>query len=558
MKLVAFLLRSSWRLVTLATIAGVVSGLSSAGLIALINTALPGSEASTIPLAWSFAGLCLVVLATSVLAEVLLTSLGQGSVLQLRMELSRQILAAPFRRLQEVGAPRLLVILTEDVTSIRQAFRAIPFLCIDGAIVVGCLIYLGWLSWPLLLVEACLLAFGIMSFQVLHLKALRSLRLARQQNDVLYGHFRALTEGIKELKLHYHRRQMFLSTALEATAALYRRHFMTGTIIYSIAANWGNLLFFAFMGLLLFVLPGFLEIDAQTLTGSILILLYMMTPLSGVLNDLPTLDQANVALEKVEALGLSLTTNTTEQEGVPPPQPGSAWDNLELVGITHHYHREKEDSSFILGPITVRFSPGEVVFLIGGNGSGKTTLALILTGLYVPESGEIRWNNRPVTDENREHYRQQFSVVFSDCYLFESLLGMGSAALEQQAQEYLVQLQLHHKVRIENGSFSTLDLSQGQRKRLALLTAFLEDRPFYIFDEWAADQDPVFKKIFYTQILPQLKNRGKTVLVITHDAQYFPLADRCITLEDGQVRHEEERETTPHEPTHQVPHTAPT
>jgi len=57
----------------------------------------------------------------------------------------------------------------------------------------------------------------------------------------------------------------------------------------------------------------------------------------------------------------------------------------------------------------------------------------------------------------------------------------------------------------------------------------------YLFDEWAADQDPVFKKVFYTQLLPELKARGKAVLVISHDERYFGAADRVIRLDYGKL-----------------------
>jgi putative ATP-binding cassette transporter len=210
------------------------------------------------------------------------------------------------------------------------------------------------------------------------------------------------------------------------------------------------------------------------------------------------------------------------------------WEHLELENVTHAYHHEKEDTDFTLGPLNLSFRPGEVVFLVGGNGSGKSTFAKILTGLYVPESGKIRLDGKSITDYNREVYRQLFSAVFSDFYLFERLRNSHIANLDEMAHDYLVQLQLDHKVRIEEGMFSTTALSQGQRKRLALLTAYLDDRPFYVFDEWAADQDPHFKQIFYTQILQELKNRGKTVLVISHDDRYYHVADRIIKLEFGQ------------------------
>jgi putative ATP-binding cassette transporter len=188
-----------------------------------------------------------------------------------------------------------------------------------------------------------------------------------------------------------------------------------------------------------------------------------------------------------------------------------------------------------LGPIDVEIAPGELVFVIGGNGSGKSTFVKVLAGLYSPQQGEIRLGETVVSDTNRAWYRDHYSVVFSDSYLFEKLLGLDDALVESQAKSYLSRLRMDHKVDIKGRTFSTTDLSQGQRKRLALVTAYLEDRAIYIFDEWAADQDPEYKEIFYRELLPDLRARGKSVVVITHDDRYFHLGDRVLKLEDGKV-----------------------
>ena len=208
---------------------------------------------------------------------------------------------------------------------------------------------------------------------------------------------------------------------------------------------------------------------------------------------------------------------------------------LDLVNITHTYHREGELHDFAVGPVTLSLLPGEVVFLVGGNGSGKTTLAKLLVGLYVPEQGQIYLNGQTVTDSNREQYRQQFSAVFADFHLFDRLLGLETSQLDAQARTYLAQLELEDEVEIKDGTLSTTKLSQGQRKRLALLTAYMEDRPVYVFDEWAADQDPSFKKTFYRTLLPELKGKGKAVVVISHDDRYYDLADHIIRLDCGRI-----------------------
>ncbi|MBD2022207.1 cyclic peptide export ABC transporter, partial [Leptolyngbya sp. FACHB-36] len=248
------------------------------------------------------------------------------------------------------------------------------------------------------------------------------------------------------------------------------------------------------------------------------------------------LSRAGIALDKVEALGLSLARSAEIQSHPAPICPD--WQRLQLQNVMHTYAGDREDAQFTLGPINLEFHPAELVFIVGGNGSGKSTFAKLLTGLYSPESGELRLNEQTITAENREWYRQHFSVIFADFYLFDRLLGLDNSTLDAQAQTYLKQLQLDRKVRIEQGVLSTTALSQGQRKRLALLTAYLEDRAIYLFDEWAADQDPAFKDVFYTQFLPELRDRGKTVFVISHDDRYFQVADRLIKLDYGKVEYD--------------------
>jgi putative ATP-binding cassette transporter len=214
---------------------------------------------------------------------------------------------------------------------------------------------------------------------------------------------------------------------------------------------------------------------------------------------------------------------------------GTVWTRLDLKGITHSYRHSGSADEFCLGPLNITFHPGEIVFVIGGNGSGKSTLAKILVGLYEPMDGYISINDEPVTPETRDSYRQLFSVVFFDFYLFERLHTLNDSSEDFRIKGYLEQLQLDHKVTVKDGRLSTLDLSQGQRKRLALLAAFVQDRPVYVFDEWASDQDPMFKQLFYRQILPDLKSRGKAVIVISHDDRYYDVADRVIKLESGQI-----------------------
>ncbi len=536
MSLIYFLLRTSWVTLTLAVLVGCLSGASSAGLLALINTTLSNAVPKAI-IIWSFVGLCLLLVTGSFVSQVLLIRLSQGAVFDLRLLLSRRILSSPLRHLEEIGAHRLLAALTEDIQSVSDALMLIPTFCLNIAVVAGCLVYLSWLSWITSLIMLGFITFGIFSYQLLAVKGVRFMRLARKEEDDLFNHFQAITEGVKELKLHRQRRQAFLSEDLQPTAAAFRQHNGAGMTTFAVAASWGQLLFFMAIGLPLFTLLTIQDLNAPVVSGYVLTLVYLMAPMTAIMNMIPPLGRANVALKQVESLGLSLTSHSTERNTTPPASFPN-WERLELIGVTHAYRREREESSFILGPINLTFQAGELVFLVGGNGSGKSTLAKLITGLYLPETGEIRLDGQPITDKNREWYRQHFSAVFSDFYLFGRLLGLSRSGLDARTQDYLIQLQLDHKVQVKDGTLSTTDLSQGQRKRLALLTAYLEDRSIYLFDEWASDQDPLFREIFYSQLLAELKQRGKTVLVISHDERYFHLADRLVKLDYGKLEYE--------------------
>ncbi|OUL29894.1 ABC transporter ATP-binding protein [Nostoc sp. T09] len=539
MNLIYFLLRSSWGMVAIAIVTGFLSGGSSAGLIALISSAAnPDTQSPLTSIAWGFVGLVIVALITSIISQVMLVRLSQNAILQLRMGLSHQILASELSHLEQLGNPRILATLTEDVQAVANAVYLIPFLCIDLAMVFGCLVYITWLSWLVFLMVFGLMVVALGSCQWLLRGGGKLLALAREDQDVLFKHFRTVTEGVKELKLNYQRRQVFLEKQLQSTAIRYRNHNVQGLTLFATTTSWGRFIFFFAVGFLLFALPNLITINPHTLSGFILTFTYLMLPMDNIVNNLPQVIRANVALKKIESLGLSLASRV--ETSTVPPTVKTSWQSLQLKDVTHTYYRDREDNSFILGPINLTLFRQELVFIVGGNGSGKSTLAKLITGLYLPENGEILLDRESINDNNREWYRQHFSVVFSDFYLFEELLGLENPDLDAKAQKYLKQLQLDHKVKVENGKLSTTELSQGQRKRLALLTAYLEDRPIYLFDEWAADQDPLFKDIFYTQLLPELRDKGKTVLVISHDDRYFYLADRVVKLDYGKIEYDHE------------------
>ncbi|MEG4105657.1 cyclic peptide export ABC transporter [Microcoleus sp. S13_C5] len=535
MNVIWLLLKASWLNVSIAILTGLISGGCSAMLIALINRAI--SDNSNQNLVWYFAGLAVLALVAGVISQFLLIYLSQEAVYNLRLSLSRGILSTPLRNLEELGANRLLATLTDDVGTLSNTIFLIPFLCVDIAVVVGCLTYLSTISGTVFVVVFGFMVLTIGTVQLLLNKMRKFFDLAREEQDTLFKHFRSITEGIKELKLHSLRRQEFFTEELQGSADASRNYNVTALNTGAVAMGVGQLLFFMLMGLLLFVVPKFVPVSTPVLSAYILTSTYLMSPFNNILQRLPALFRANTSVEKIERMGLALASQAEINSTVKLPDTAQ-WETLELNRVIHSYPGEKEDINFSLGELNLKFHPGQLVFIIGGNGSGKSTLAKLITGLYIPESGEILLDGQPITDENREWYRQHFSAIYSDFYLFERLLGMTNHDLDKQAAEYLREFHLENKVQVKDGVLSTTALSQGQRKRLALLTAYLEDRPIYLFDEWASDQDPFFRDIFYKQLLPELKRRGKTVFVISHDDRYFDLADRAIKLDYGKVEYD--------------------
>lgn len=534
MKLFSFLTRTSPGRIFWATATGMISGISSAGLIAIINRTLSGEQQAVTVLVGVFLALCLVVLFSNLISRLLLIRLGQGTVFEMRMRLSRRILSSPLRQLEKVGPHRLMVALTDDVQVITAVLLVLHQIFINAAIVVGCLAYLAWLSWTVFLAVLGFLILGTFTYQFLIQGTVKTLSKAREEQDSLFKQFRAMIEGSKELKLHRQRRLAFTDELLEDASSKVQQLNVTGMSRFAFADAWGQILFFVLIGLLLYVAPSFWEIQFEILTGYTLAILFMKGPLEAVITSIPTISRGNIALRKVEKLGLSLEETPAEQLDS-AAAPVDSWQELQLAGVTHEYKGDNKDESFTLGPIDLTLRQGELLFLVGGNGSGKTTLAKLISGLYTPQAGEIRIDGKVLSEERIEQYRQQFSAVFSDFFLFDELLGQSGPDIDQRADEYLSKLHLDKKVSVQNGQLSTTELSDGQRKRLALLTAYLEDRPFYIFDEWAADQDPVFKEIFYRRLLPELKARGKTTVAISHDDRYYDVADRVIKLDYGQL-----------------------
>lgn len=531
--MLAHLINQSRGLLLAAAIASVVSGVCGVLLVSQINTAL-SVENHTAVLAWTFTGLAVAVMLGRMLSGVLFERLGQYALAELRRYISDRVQTTGLRRLEVIGSAKVQSALSEHSANVAQFFMSLPGIVTNSVIIIGCMIYMALLSWQIFLAAVVMVGLGSLVYHLVHLQAMKFLGQASREQDRMFAHFRALTDGAKELRLNADKRARFNSDVLGDSIETVRRNRTTGMSIFLISTSWGSFLIYAFIGLVLFVLVGDIPERTRVMTGFALIFMYMVVPLEVLLLNIPRINLARVAAERIAEITQDIPVSESAETKSPVPLP-SAFNRLQLRGVTHRYYHEQSDEVFELGPLNLEFHPGSVTFLVGGNGSGKTTLAKLLVGLYAPESGEVTLDGECIDEHNRDVYRQLFSAIFSDFHLFERLLELERADLDEIGNRLLQRLHLQHKVKVSDGAFTTQALSQGQRKRLALVAACLEDRPFLVFDEWAADQDPVFKDVFYRELLPELKAQGKTVLVISHDDRYFHLGDRLLKLEDGQL-----------------------
>jgi putative ATP-binding cassette transporter len=532
-----FVVQRSRSMAWLMVCVGVSSGLLSAGVLALINYVLHHPSDHSSPVILGFVVLVAGKILSNLGSQLLLVRFSQDTILDLSLSLCAKIVRAPLRRSEQRGAANTLVILTDDVSWVTWAIQCFPNLIMNTAVVLGCGIYLAWLSWGVFLGVVGVTIIGALGYQWLHTSARNVISAAREARSELFHHFRSLTEGLKELLMHQARRQEFVNQEVRGAAELYRKANIEATRRQALSEVWTQLSFYSLIGFIVFLFPSVVAVSPEALTGYIVAVLYMMGPIWSVIGSMPTIERGQVALENIERLGVSLEVGAKDLQtrGVAPVEAGSL-PIVQWSDVVFSYGEEKGvEVPFSLGPISLELHPGELVFVIGGNGSGKTTFVKVLSGLYRPTQGHVTLAGTTIADANREWYREHFSVVFSDFHLFNKLLGQSDSHTESLAPQYLRLLHMDQKVTVRERAFSTLDLSQGQRKRLALVTAYLEDRPIYVFDEWAADQDPQYKEIFYKTLLPDLRERGKLVIVITHDDRYFHLGNQVIKLEDGQV-----------------------
>lgn len=516
-----------------------VCGIAAVTLLAIVNSVSGRGGGLSHPTGTALLFYCLAFFIFFVAERFALARasiLLEGLLKDLRLRVADRLRNAELTVIERIDRGELYTTLSQEPNQISQTFQYIVAALQHVVMLAFCLIYISWISPAAFVVivgaTALLLA--------LHRRLRR--RLDAALSDVLRGDAEVvsalndLVDGFKEVRINS-RKSEGLFGSLMGLSEESRRRKVAVSAISIVVLTYGNVLLYGILGAVVFVLPMYVSGFSTVVSQMTAITLFVVGPLTYVVMLAPFVARANLCLTRLYELEARLGD---------PPDPSSlerirslgekfaAFRHIEFNCISYTYRDENDQPSFAVGPLDLTIKRGETLFLIGGNGSGKSTLLKIVTTLYPTQTGTVRIDDARVEAEKTQGMRELYSCIFADFHLFGRLYGLPEVE-GSRVNDLLKKMDLDRKVTFEDGRFSTLNLSTGQRKRLALVEALLEDKPIYVFDEWAADQDIHFRRVFYEEILKDLRARGKTVIAATHDDRFWHLADRIIRLDAGKM-----------------------
>jgi putative pyoverdin transport system ATP-binding/permease protein len=418
-----------------------------------------------------------------------------------------------------------------DVGSLTNASLSIIDFSISVIMTIACFIYLASISIILFAITFGVAIFGVTIYYSTSRRNMLGLEKTRMLENKFQANFNAILNGFKEIFMEPRKGRYIYDHKICLNADDSYRHNLTAITGLINNQITGQVLFYILIASVLLIFSITLKIKPEDIVSFVFTLMYLLGSITSIMSILPTLMQAKVASNHLADLKKDL-----EDANFKNPVPAryvfkSIFGKISVRGLQFHYGDEE---TFAIGPINMDIRKGEVIFIYGGNGSGKTTFINSVLGLCFPSAGEIKLNDTLINDQNYPDYRSIFAVVFSDFYLFNEILSESHFDIERW-NFWIKLFELEGKVMIEHKQFSTTDLSTGQRKRLALIIALLEEKPILVLDEWAADQDPYFRKKFYTEIVPFLNQEGITIIAITHDDKYYHCADKLYKMEEGKL-----------------------
>ena len=517
----------------------ILLGMASMSVIAIISDAI-GNQLDNMKYGVEYFFTAVFILfVLGLVNDLLVVKMAVNVSYDIQVKMIRRVIATPLPQLERIGLPKVVATLTEDLDTAEKFFHVLPLLIINVVIVFSGIAYMAYLS-----IELLGIVFGFFTLVFLTIFSLlwytKKDRVAiRESTDVMMSHYQRVVLGAKELALNDFRKYFFTRKIFSTAGDIRKRSWRIFNFL-AVIEHWAQLLLFSLLGVIIFLVGDYWSLSMEVIAGYVITLLFLLEPIEVIINSSDELVDAKVAFNKIDRLNLSQVTGWGELKA-PKKLNNTDFSKgcLELKEVEYSYTLEANDKSdvFHIGPISTRFNSGEISLIIGGNGSGKSTLLKLLCGLYPLDSGGIYVNGEVIKPDEIGVFRNQFSMITPDFCLFEEVLdAKGDFCNDRVIYEFLKKLHLSEVVTFKNGVLSRLDFSHGQRKRLALLQAYCENKSIILLDEWAADQDPLFKDIFYKEMLPALKKLGKTVIIVSHDDRYFDCADQVLHLEQGKLR----------------------
>jgi len=463
-------------------------------------------------------------------------SLIQHIVFSIRLRFLDKIRNTGLMAFEDIGKSQIYTVLAENTETIFDASRLIANAGSSAVMLIFSFLYIGHLSITAFFLAVIIITGGVSIYLINQKATGEDLTECLKKENEFFDGVNHLLDGFKEIKMNtaksrdlYEGRIQQISTEARDINIRTEYRFIDNYI-------FAQAFFYILLATIIFLLPQITDLGYGIITNITAVVLFMVGPLGNIVEALPLVARADVAITNIETLEKSLDAADEGHTKGPVDfsRPQTGFDAIFMENIAFSYMDPDRHKVFTLGPIDLSIKAGEVLFIVGGNGSGKSTLLKILAGLYYPHNGRMLLDNKVLEPIHYARYRNLFSIIFTDFHLFDRLYGLGKIEA-QKVFELLDIMELSDKTSFVDDKFTNTKLSTGQRKRLALIASYLEDKPILMFDEVAADQDPKFRKYFYEVLLQDLKQRGKTVIAVTHDDRFFHAADRILKMEDGQI-----------------------
>lgn len=514
-----------------------LSGLSSAGVLAIINLAAKNVTGSSINMSYLLMFAATVGIFITSQKFILTTGIMiiEDILNNIRIRLSDKIRRTDLLNIEQIGKAEIYNRLTQECTLISQMAPYIINSLQSAIMLIFVFGYIAIISLLAAVLLIILILVGVLVFHKNNLKVYSDLEATNKAEIKFFVTITDILDGLKEIKLNRKKGNDLFSHYQDISVRLKDLKISTG---YKFSENmvFSQAFIYIILGAIVFVLPKLKPDLAGQIVSTTTAMLFAIGPLTSIVSMLPVFGKVDIAIKNIYGLESELDQqlNPDEVQPINGDNRFKDFNKIQFSDLYFEYNNGGNRDNFSVGPISLEISRGEVLFIIGGNGSGKTTFLKSLTMLYKPKTGSIFVDGKLIDSSNYLEYRELYSAIFYDFHLFDKLYGQENTD-PAKINELIKQMQLQNKTEFRDNGFTKLDLSTGQRKRLALIVAFLENRPIYIFDEWAADQDPQFKKYFYDDLLKKLKEEGKTVIAVSHDDRYFHLADRIIKMEFGKI-----------------------